>query len=351
MPIVGTYLKKLAENDLVHPRGAIFALGPEYRPTMNANRIEREPLSFIVGEHPSEYSVSPLMWNAEFKLRKAKGIFIPVDIPQERQGDLAALLDIAFAEGTEHFRVLTITNPYKIDALEYFRARALQFPDRVMISEDAWRIGATNQILIGPDGTFHIINSDGAGMANAIGTYLAELRRGDARNKRIGILGAGGAARGIAYELAKRLDKGRGSLTLFNRTESKAVNLAHELAQFFPAVRIASHPLSALPRLARKLDILVSSITEGDPLAEDGIYAALAPGTLIVDANYGKNSVLAGHAAHEGRPDLVVRDGAGMVVEGYLIPSRMLSGLWKYAVPSSVYKTIGKLFGYVPRRS
>lgn len=351
MNLVGAQLKRLAENDLLQMQEANFALGPEYQPALNANRLEYEPLSFIVGEHPSEYSVSPLMWNAEFKLREAKGVFIPVDIPQERHSDLTALLDIAFSAGAEHFRVLTVTNPYKIQALEYFRAQALKHPSRVVISEDAKRIGATNQILVGPDSVFHVINSDGQGMVNAISTHLAEMKAGELKHKHIGVIGAGGAARGIVYELAKRVVQGRGSISLFNRTESKAASLALELLEFFPGLIITAHPLDALPLLAREEDLLVSSITTGDPLAEHAVYQTLAPRTLIMDANYGENSVLEKHAAEADRTDLSVRDGSGMVVEGYVIPSRTLAGLWKYAVPTSVYKTIGKLFGYSPRRS
>lgn len=352
MNLVGAQLKRLAENDLLQMQKAIFVLGLEYQPALNADRLEYEPLSFIVGEHPSEYSVSPLMWNAEFKLREAKGVFIPVDIPQERHSDLTALLDIAFSAGAEHFRVLTITNPYKIQALEYFRAQALKHPSRVVISEDAKRIGATNQVLVGPDSVFHVINSDGAGMANAISTHLAgKKRKGELKDKHIGVIGAGGAGRGIAYELAKRVVLGRGSLAVFNRTVPKAVDLARELTQFFPDMLVTVYPLTDLPQLAPEMDVLVSSITEGDPLAEHQVYEMLQPKTLIVDANYGANSVLAENAMRAGRPDLFVHDGSGMVVEGYRIPSRALARLWKYAVSPLIYKKIGNLFGYTPRRS
>ncbi|MFZ3043522.1 MAG: hypothetical protein WA058_00190 [Minisyncoccia bacterium] len=350
MNVVGALIKKLAENDILHLRESIFALGPEYRPQVNANRIEHEPLSLIIGEHPSEYSVSPLMWNAELKFRGAKGVFIPIDIPAARARDVRTLLDIAFAAGAEHFRVLTITNPYKIQALDYFREQALKFRGRVNISEDADLIGATNQILVDRDNVFHVINSDGQGMANAIGTYLAEQGMGEVKNKRIGIIGAGGASRGIMYELAKRMNRGSGSIALFNRTEAKAIDLVRDLSQFFRMVLMTAHPLSELADVVGDLEVLVSCITEGNPLAEYGIYEMLRPGTLIVDANYGKNSVLASGAAQAGRDDLVVRDGAGMVVEGYRIPSRTLSNLWRYSVPASTYTQIGKLFGYVPRR-
>jgi shikimate dehydrogenase len=312
---IGKRIGQLSGNDPLHLQESIFELGPGYRPTINEARLDSEPLSFIVGEHPSAYSVSPLMWNAEFKLRSVKGTFIPIDIPPAKTDYLAALFDVAFAAGAKHFRVLTITNPYKIKALEYFRDKAGEFPARVKISPDAAEIGATNQILVGPDDVFHVINSDGQGMVNAIEARLTQLSRGELRDKSVGVIGAGGAARGILYELAKRVSKGRGSIALFNRTVSKAVELAHELQRLFPGVNITAHPLESLARLAKEQGVLVSSITGGDPLWEHRAYETLPQGTLIVDANYGKNSVLAEHAALAGRLDLEIRDGRGIVVE------------------------------------
>lgn len=308
------------------------------------------PFSVIIGEHPSAYAVSPRMWNQEFGLRGAEGVFFPIDIPVERQDDLTAVLDVIFTTGAEHFRVVTITNPYKIAALDYFRAHARKSPERVIISADAERIGATNQILIGSDNVFNVINSDGQGMVNAIATYFADMEGKNLKDRKIGVIGAGGAARGIVYELVKLTSAGRGSVLLFNRTVEKADALAREFKQFFPDAKITARPLSDLSKLAMGQDILVSSITEGDPLFDQGVYKELLPGTLIVDANYGEKSVLAKGAAKQApERDLAVRDGSGMVVEGYIIPSRMLAKLWGYDVPASVYEKIGTLFNYKPR--
>lgn len=349
---ISKQISLLAGNDILHLQESIFARGPEYRPTLGAERINREPLSFIVGEHPSAYSVSPLMWNAEYKLRSAGDTFLPIDIQSEKVGGLEALLDVAFTVGAKHFRVLTITNPYKIRALEYFRNQAKKFPKRVAISTDAERIGATNQILVGPDNVFHVINSDGQGMLSAIETYLAEMGLEDVKDMKIGVIGAGGAALGIAYELVKRTSAGRGKVTLFNRTVGKAIDLARRLTEFFPTARVDAHPLDDLARVAVDQDVLVSSITEGDPLFDHGVYGLLPQKTLIVDANYGEKSVLAGNTKKQApKSNLTVRDGRGMVVEGYIIPSRVLAALWGYEVPSSIYEKIGTLFGYKPRQS
>lgn len=344
-------LKRLAANDLLRIPDAIFARGPEFHPTVSVERINTEPLSIIIGEHPSEYSVSPLMWNAEFFLQKMPGLFLPIDIPLTREADLPALLDLVLASGSDHFRVITITNPYKVKAFEYFRDKAKQFPGKIVLHEDVARIGATNQILVGPSGVFYVINSDGKGMLKAVDTYLGCIGRRGVTNQQVSILGAGGAARGIAYEFVKRTKDGRGTVTIYNRTVEKAAALVDDLVAFFPRAYVTARPLTSLADEARDAEVVVSSLTEGDPLFDMEVYGKLKSGTLIVDANYGDNSVLAANAKSQApQHRLTIRDGRGMVVEGYMIPSHVLSALWGYAVPFSVYQEIGSLFSYTPKK-
>lgn len=254
--------------------------------------------------------------------------------------------------GSKNFRVLIVTNPYKIKALEFMKEMSEKFPGKIDISNDARLIGATNQILVGPDDVFYVINSDGHGMANAVESFLATRGAGDLAGKNVGVVGSGGAARGIIHELAKRISrKAGGTLTIFNRTVEKAEELVKTFAPYFPHVALEAQPLSALSELAVTKDLLVSSITSGDPLNELGVYSLLKPNALIVDANYGDNSVLEANAKASGRHDLDIHDGRGMVVEGYIVPSQRMAKLWDYKVPTKVYSTIGQMFGYNPKIS
>lgn len=340
-------LQALVGNDLTAPGKPLFALAPQFMPDASRERLLRVPLSLIIGEHPSDYSVSPLMWNAEYQLCGRDELFLPADIPATRPGALTALLNKAVGIGSAHFRVLSITNPYKIEALGFF-ADLAESRKNVYLEKDARQIGATNQILIGPDNSFHVINSDGRGMLNAVETFLADRSQGALSGKSVGLIGAGGAARGIGYELAKRL-KGTGSLMIYNRTLGRGVEFSKELSAYFPDSAIEARPLGELAHTAAEHDVLISAITGGDPLADTQAYRTLSPDTLVVDANYGANSLLARHAKEAGRDDLAVYDGAGMVVEGYIIPSQELAKLWGYEVPYEVYRTIGAIFGYTPK--
>lgn len=344
-------LQKIAQNNLLEMKDCLFELAPSCQPVNpTPETFDNVPLSFIVGEHPSDYSVSPLMWNAENYLTGNPGIFLPFDIPLSRREDFIGLLRYVFAVGKSRFRVLAVTNPYKVDAYRYFRALQTAQPERIVISGNAAKIGAVNMILIDPDNVFHLFNSDGRGMAHAVENY----RGGSLAGEKVVILGAGGAARAILHEIAARVSAAPGgSVVLFNRTFGKARELVEGFASDFPDVSLRAERMENLTAfyeqeasLAVRQDILISSITAGDPLSDYRVYPALPPDALIVDANYGVNSVFFQNAATAGRSDLNIHDGRGMVIEGYVIPSKLASRLWGREVPDHVYQKIAAIFGY-----
>lgn len=88
----------------------------------------------------------------------------------------------------------------------------------------ARKIGAVNTV-VNQNGTLMGYNTDAPG-------FIMNLRRegATARGKRCAVLGAGGAARGVAVGL---LDDGAAELRIINRTRSKAENLARELDKFY----------------------------------------------------------------------------------------------------------------------
>ncbi len=344
-------LQKIAHNDLLEMSDRLFASGPLYKPeTPTVDAFDQAPLSMIIGEHPSEYSVSPLMWNAENFLTGKPDLFLPFDIPLSRRDDLARLLDYTFAVGKRHFRVLVVTNPYKVESFRHFHALHAIYPERIVITDGVANIGAVNMILIDQDDVFHLVNSDGQGMGNAVENFLG----GSLAGRRVCILGAGGAARAVLYEIARRVSAGPGgSVVLFNRTFEKGQKLIEEFAPYFPELHLSAEKMENLKAfyeqdalLCDRQDVLITSITSGDPLLDYRIYETFKPGVLIVDANYGDNFVLSRNAAYAGRNDLNIHDGRGMVIEGYVIPSKMEAEFWKREISGEVYQKIAALFGY-----
>ena len=89
-------------------------------------------------------------------------------------------------------------------------------------SAAASRSGSANVLTRRPDGRLAAHNTDGAGLVRD----LAERQQCALHGRRVLLLGAGGAARGVAWDL---LDAGVADLTIANRSADKAAALAGAL--------------------------------------------------------------------------------------------------------------------------
>jgi shikimate dehydrogenase len=109
------------------------------------------------------------------------------------------------------FRGVNVTIPHKIEVMDYLDE----------IDEHALAIGAVNTI-VNNNGRLTGYNTDGIGYVRS----LKEEADFTVQGKRILMLGAGGAARGVAYALAL---EGAAEMWIANRTVEKAVELADSL--------------------------------------------------------------------------------------------------------------------------
>lgn len=155
--------------------------------------------------HPVQHSLSPLMHNAAFAAGGQNLVYLAFDV---EPGDLVAALAGLKALG---FRGANVTVPHKEAVIPY-----LDVVDPV-----AARIGAVNTI-VNEDRCLKGYNTDGSGFLRSL-----EEAGFDPAGKRAVILGAGGAARAVAFALATA---GCGSLVLANRTPERATELAGALA-------------------------------------------------------------------------------------------------------------------------
>lgn len=124
------------------------------------------------------------------------------------QVELGKFADAAHRFFKEGGKGLNVTVPFKLDAY--------QFADQ--ISERARRAGAINTLALQEDGSIYGDNTDGVGLVRDISENLAW----EVNNKRVLLLGAGGAVRGILEPLIK---KKPGLLLIANRTVEKAREL------------------------------------------------------------------------------------------------------------------------------
>ena len=114
-------------------------------------------------------------------------------------------------------RGLNVTVPFKELAWQLVDQR----------SDRADSAGAVNTLTLLPDGRLHGDNTDGAGLVRD----LVENHGCNLAGKRLLLLGAGGASRGVVRPL---LEQRPASLTVANRTADRALRLAEELAALGP---------------------------------------------------------------------------------------------------------------------
>lgn len=170
-------------------------------------------------------------------------------------------------------------------------------------SERARRAGAVNTLLRDGDG-WHGDNTDGIGLVRDLTTrHMLDLRA-----RRTLLLGAGGAARGIAPAL---LEAGIGGMTIVNRTPERADALADALGE--PG-RVHPRYLADLASLG-EFDLIVNatSATRGGELPALP-RALVGRRTAAVDLSYGEAAIpFLAWARANGCHDTV--DGLGMLVE------------------------------------
>ena len=170
-------------------------------------------------------------------------------------------------------------------------------------SERARRAGAVNTLIRDGDG-WHGDNTDGIGLVRDLtGRHMLDLRE-----RRTLLLGAGGAARGIAPAL---LEAGIGEMTIVNRTPERADALADALGE--PG-RVHARYLADLAALG-EFDLIVNATSA----ARGGELPALPRAlvgrrTAAVDLSYGEAAIpFLAWARANGCHDAI--DGLGMLVE------------------------------------
>ncbi len=187
---------------------------------------------------------------------------------------------------------LNITVPFKLEAYS-FAAR---------LTERARRAGAVNTLAMQTDGTILGDNTDGIGMVSDIVDNLGWI----VENKKVLILGAGGAVRGILQPL---LDQNPKALVIANRTVEKAKQLAKGFSELGSVEGCGFEHLSDF-----KFDIVIngtSASLAGDlpPLPD----TLLAKGACCYDMMYGAEPTVFMHWAKE-HGATAVADGLGMLV-------------------------------------
>ena len=193
-------------------------------------------------------------------------------------------------------RGMNVTVPHKMTAARLCDA----------LSPTARRCGAVNTICLDQEGRLVGENTDGLGLLRDLVQNLGVELQGAA----VLLLGAGGAARGVAGVL---LQAGVTHLTIANRTAHKAQQLARELEDLGLVSGMAWGQLAMMPQ-AGPFDLIINATPAG--LAEQDMQlpeTLLGAATVAYDMNYARMTVFRQWAHRAGASQVV--DGLGMLVE------------------------------------
>jgi shikimate dehydrogenase len=222
-------------------------------------------LIFGVFGDPISHSVSPAMHNAVFSALRMDCIYHAFNVKSEK---LEKAILGANAMG---FGGLNLTVPLKERALKL---------DCIKPDPLAESIGAINTVVFGKAGKIIGYNTDGLGAKQALLDAAVEIK-----GSKIVIAGAGGASRAIVFQLAAD----GADITVINRTEKKAIELARDISGASLERKIKGAGLLGLKDLLKEADVLINTTTLGmHPNSEDSIATAkeLHPELTVFDIVY-----------------------------------------------------------------
>lgn len=248
------------------------------------------PDRYAVVGHPIHHSRSPFI-HAQFAAQCAQNMeYGALDLAPE---DFVTGVRTFFSDGGAG---LNLTVPHKESGFLLMDS----------LSERAQRAGAVNTVLRDERGALHGDNTDGAGLLRDLTANLQLALRG----KRILLLGAGGAARGVLTPL---LAEQPAQLLIANRNADRAERLADTFAtQFAASDRLAGGGFELAGRQSWDLIVNATAASFSDelPLLVDSV---LHTGSFCYDMAYGaKDTVFVRWARERG---VQATMGFGMLVE------------------------------------
>jgi shikimate dehydrogenase len=201
------------------------------------------------------------------------------------------LIHAAFArqirQDMEYARILGDPNGFAEDVRRFFSEGGRGMNVTVPFKEQAWEIvderspraesaGAVNTLIALPNAGIRGDNTDGVGLVRD----LSENHGFDFDGKRLLLLGAGGASRGVLRPL---LETGLKKLVIANRTATKALELAESGAALGPVSGCGLEGLAG-----SQFDLIVNGTSAGLGGAVPAIPDdCLAPGGWAYDMLYG----------------------------------------------------------------
>ncbi len=197
-------------------------------------------LTGIIGD-PVSHSLSPLMHNAAFAHLEISYLYLPFPLTRDELKPFLKSLSERDIAG------LNVTIPHKENVIPYMDS----------LSAEAKMMGAVNTIQV-KKGRLKGFNTDGWGFIEG----LKKESKFNPNGKNVVLLGAGGAARGIAMAL---LEAGAKKITIANRTPERALELAQEIRLKLKQMNVIGEKLEELSHSEswKKADLLINATAMG----------------------------------------------------------------------------------------
>ncbi len=191
----------------------------------------------VIGD-PIEHTLSPAMHNAAFEALNLDYVFLAFKVKS------AGIADAVNGMRALNIRGLNVTMPHKRAVINHL--------DRVDLS--AQIVDSVNTIL-NKESLLFGFNTDGIGALKALRENGIEPK-----GRKVLLLGAGGAARAIAYTMAKEADE----LVVLNRTLKQAHDLAKLLQKAVnKKIMAGSLSPSEIEQNLQDSDILINATSVG----------------------------------------------------------------------------------------
>ncbi|MFC0215855.1 shikimate dehydrogenase [Paenibacillus chartarius] len=250
--------------------------------------VDSHTILYGVFGDPVRHSKSPIMLNRAFRESGINAVYAAFHVAPGALGD--AVRGIR-ALG---YRGVNVTIPHKVEVMQYLDE----------VDEGAQVIGAVNTI-VNDNGRLVGYNTDGIGYVRS----LKEENGLELAGRRVVLLGAGGAARGVGYALAR---EGVASLRIVNRTAERAVELAAALSAYADC---AGAGMDGAAAAVRDADIVVNTTSAGMhpnvddvPLDPELLHGGLVASDLIY------NPLKTKFLAEAERRGAKVHGGLGMFI-------------------------------------
>lgn len=196
----------------------------------------REELVGVYG-YPVDENPTVVVAQTAFEDLKIPYRYVNIEVKPENLENAMKALSALNMKG------IHLTIPHKVEVLKYLDE----------VSEEAAIMGAVNTVYV-KNGKLYGENTDGKGFMKSVKNAGIEVKK-----KKIFMLGAGGAARAIAVELAR---EGIGELTILNRSRKRGQELLEVMQKNFD-IQVTYRQWSQTEKIDEGTDFLINTTNIG----------------------------------------------------------------------------------------